>query len=191
MIYIVIAFAYILGSIPFGLVLTRMAGVSDIRKQGSGNIGATNVMRVAGKKLALATLILDGLKGAVAVLLARYLVSEDAALYAALASVGGHMFSLWLGFRGGKGVATTMAVLWVLDWRLGLISALVWLAVFFTTRYSSLAALVTMALTPLVAYSIAPAPLANVVALLGVVVIMKHHQNIKRLLRGEESKSRR
>src|ERR1700731_3343665 len=136
-----LAFGFLLGSIPFGLLLTRAAGLGDIRNIGSGNIGATNVLRTGRKGLAAATLVLDGLKGAGAVLLARaWLYDQDTALLAGLAAVLGHMFPIWLRFKGGKGVATGLGVLIALDWRIGLIAAATWLLAAGIFRYSSLAA---------------------------------------------------
>src|SRR4051794_2669677 len=134
------ALAYLAGSIPFGLVLTRLAGHGDIRRIGSGNIGATNVLRTGDKKLALLTLLLDGAKGAAATLIAARF-GPAMAIVAAGASVIGHMFPVWLGFRGGKGVATALGVLFALSWPVGLAAAAVWLVTAVVTRYSSLAAL--------------------------------------------------
>jgi glycerol-3-phosphate acyltransferase PlsY len=181
------ALAYLAGSIPFGLVLTRLAGHGDIRRIGSGNIGATNVLRTGDKKLALLTLLLDGAKGAVATLVAARF-GPTAAIVAAGASVIGHMFPVWLRFRGGKGVATALGVLLALSWPVGLAAAAVWLATAFLTRYSSLAALIAAAATPLVAWFAADPPRTALIAGIAALVILRHHSNIRRLVRGEESR---
>jgi acyl phosphate:glycerol-3-phosphate acyltransferase len=176
---------YLLGSIPFGLVLTRLAGLGDIRKIGSGNIGATNVLRTGSKPLALAVLLLDSGKGAVAVLLAARL-GEDAALSAAFGAVLGHLFPVWLGFKGGKGVATTLGTLLALAWPVGLIGCAVWLLVALIFRISSAAALTAIATTPVVALIIYTPTLAVVALLIAALVWYKHAANIGRLLNGTE-----
>ena len=182
--------AYLLGSIPFGLLLTRAAGLGDIRQIGSGNIGATNVLRTGRKDVALATLVLDGGKGAGAVLLARWLGGHEAALLAGLGAVIGHQFSPWLGFKGGKGVATKLGTLLALNFWVGLATCGTWLLVAFLFRYSSLAALVSLALAPFYAWLIFDADRWTVltIAALTLLVWQRHHENIGRLLRGEESK---
>lgn len=200
--------AYLLGSLPFGLLLTRAAGLGDIRKLGSGNIGATNVLRTGRKDLALLTLILDSGKGAAAVGLANLLAGSEVALIAAFAAVLGHLFPIWLRFRGGKGVATTLGTLLALAFWVGLLACLTWLLVAFATRYSSLAGLMSLALAPLYAWIlpwgltpgeiVAPgfaallfqgdAQLVQVAAALAVLVWLRHWTNIGRLLRGRESK---
>ena len=183
------ALAYLLGSIPFGLVLTRMAGYGDIRKIGSGNIGATNVLRTGNKPLALLTLLLDGGKGAIAVLIARYLGSEDAALAAGLFSILGHCFPVWLKFQGGKGVATTLGMFLALAPYTGLVAIGTWLVMAALFRISSLAALIAMISTPVSAYVIYHNPLLAAVSLLvAVFVWYRHKANIQRLLKGEEPK---
>src|SRR3954471_5723873 len=144
-----LALGYLLGSIPFGLILTRMAGLGDVRAIGSGNIGATNVLRTGRKGLAAATLLLDALKGTAAVLLAQRLLGPEPALAAGLGAFLGHTFPVWLGFRGGKGVATYIGVLVALDWRAALVFALAWLGIAAASRYSSLSSLVASAITPL------------------------------------------
>src|SRR6202041_1756266 len=147
-----LALGYLLGSIPFGLVLTRLAGTGDLRSIGSGNIGATNVLRTGRKGLAAATLVLDGLKGAAAVLIARaWLEDQDTALLAGLAAVLGHLFPVWLRFKGGKGVATGLGVLIAAAWPIGLAACAVWLVVAGISRFSSLAALAAFASAPCVA----------------------------------------
>ena len=182
--------AYLLGSIPFGLLLTRAAGLGDIRQIGSGNIGATNMLRTGRKDVALATLVLDGGKGAGAVLLARWLGGHEAALLAGLGAVIGHQFSPWLGFKGGKGVATKLGTLLALNFWVGLATCGTWLVVAFLFRYSSLAALVSLALAPFYAWLIFDADRWTVltIAALTLLVWQRHHENIGRLLRGEESK---
>jgi glycerol-3-phosphate acyltransferase PlsY len=179
---------YSLGSIPFGLLLTRAAGLGDVRAIGSGNIGATNVLRTGRKGLAAATLGLDALKGTVAILLAIFLFGSEAALAAAVGSFLGHTFPVWLRFKGGKGVATFIGCVLALDWRLALGFAAVWLAVAFFTRYSSLAALLASMLTPLGFWYAGQAQSALVMAGLVVVLWFKHRPNIERLLAGTEGR---
>jgi len=185
---VTIVLAYLLGSIPFGLVLTRLTGAGDIRKIGSGNIGATNVLRTGRKGLAAATLILDGGKGAVAVGLADYFAGPDAAVIAAGASVLGHLFPIWLKFKGGKGVATTLGVLLAIAWPVGVIACLTWLLIAFTMKYSSLAALVAIGISPIVAWFLADEPRAILALFLAVLVFIRHHENISRLASGTESR---
>lgn len=181
--------AYLLGSIPFGLVLTRMAGYGDIRKIGSGNIGATNVLRTGNKPLAFLTLLLDGGKGAGAVLIARYLGSEEAALAAGLFSILGHCFPVWLKFNGGKGVATTLGMFLVLAPWAGIAACATWMAMAAIFRISSLAALMAMLSTPLSALVIyGDMNLAAVAAIVAALVWYRHKTNIQRLLKGEEPK---
>lgn len=185
---------YLLGSIPFGVILTRAAGTGDVRNIGSGNIGATNVLRTGRKDLALATLILDAGKGAVALLLARHLLgSEAAGAVAGGAAFLGHLFPIWLGFKGGKGVATFFGLILAAAWPLGLLAAGTWLLVAFLLRFSSLAALVAAAATPLYALLPLPAlglPAAPPILLLAVftavLIYIRHHENIGRLLKGQE-----
>jgi len=177
---------YLLGSIPFGLVLTRAAGLGDIRSIGSGNIGATNVLRTGNKPLALATLIGDAGKGAVAVLIARYFWGEDAAMLAGIFAFLGHCFPLWLGFKGGKGVATFIGTLLALSWPVGLIFCATWLVIAVAQRYSSLAALTAAATAPIFAYVVSGATLAATAGLLAVILFIKHAPNIQRLLQGTE-----
>jgi len=180
---------YLVGSVPFGVLLARVFGLGDLRKVGSGNIGATNVLRTGNKGAAALTLLLDALKGAVPVWIGwRY--GPEAAAVAGLGAVLGHCFPVWLGFRGGKGVATFLGALLALDWTAFLVFAVVWLGVAFASRYSSLAALVASvaALTVMVVGGAWP-PVA-LVALAGLValVIQRHHQNIARLRAGTESR---
>ncbi|HVH76033.1 MAG TPA: glycerol-3-phosphate 1-O-acyltransferase PlsY [Stellaceae bacterium] len=180
-------FGYLLGSIPFGWLLTRLSGLGDIRDIGSGNIGATNVLRTGRKGLAALTLLLDLGKGSAAVALAAHWGREPA-LAAAAAVILGHMFPVWLGFRGGKGVATALGVLLALAWPLALLAALLWLATALLFHYSSLAALVAAAASAGLAAFFVDAKSALVVAGIAILVILRHHANIRRLLAGEESR---
>ncbi|MFC7398794.1 glycerol-3-phosphate 1-O-acyltransferase PlsY [Chelatococcus sp. GCM10030263] len=184
---VALVFGYLLGSIPFGLLLTRIAGLGDIRAVGSGNIGATNVLRTGNKLLAAATLLGDALKGTVAVLIAARW-SEGAALVAALGAFLGHLFPVWLGFKGGKGVATFIGCLIGLNIWAALAFAIIWLAVAFLVRYSSLAALVASAVTPAVLFTLGNAPAAVLFVGLAALLWVRHRANIQRLLRGEESR---
>ena len=179
---------YLLGAIPFGLLLTRAAGLGDIRSIGSGNIGATNVLRTGRKGLAAATLLLDALKGLVAVLLARFLWGPDAALAAGGGAVLGHMFPVWLSFKGGKGGATVLGVFLGLSWQMVVVGAVVWALLLATLRYSSVATLLATAAGAASAWWLAPRPVAILAAALVVLVWAKHHENIRRLLAGTESK---
>lgn len=180
--------AYLLGSIPFGVVITRMMGLGDLRQIGSGNIGATNVLRTGNKPAAAATLILDAAKGGIAVLIARALVGEDAAQLAALASFLGHLFPVWLGFKGGKGVATFLGILLALAWPMGLLACATWAVTAALTRISSVSALAASALTP---GFLAFAGYSDAVILtlfLAVLVWVRHAANIRRLRDGTEPK---
>ena len=178
---------YLLGSTPFGLVLTRIAGMGDVRKIGSGNIGATNVLRTGNKLIAALTLLGDLLKGTFAVLLAsRY--GPDAAVLAGLGAFIGHCFPFWLKFRGGKGVATYIGVLLGFNWLAVLIFAATWLLVAAVTRYSSLAALIASLITPFVLFYSGSAQLAELFGLLTFILWLRHHENIRRLVKGEESR---
>jgi glycerol-3-phosphate acyltransferase PlsY len=178
---------YLLGSIPFGLLLTRAAGLGDIRKVGSGNIGATNVLRTGRKGLAAATLVLDALKGAGAVLLAAQF-GHLPAVAAAAGAVLGHMFPVWLSFKGGKGVATTLGVMWGLCWPVGAIACASWLLVALLLRYSSLAALLAVVIAAAAAWFVTDAQSAMLLTLLVPLVWARHHANIARLLNGTEPK---
>jgi acyl phosphate:glycerol-3-phosphate acyltransferase len=178
---------YLLGSVPFGLLVTKAAGLGDIRKIGSGNIGATNVLRTGRKGLAAATLLLDGGKGAVAVLVGQHW-GPDMAILAGCGAMLGHLFPPWLHFKGGKGVATGLGVLIALDWRVGLLACACWLVVAYVFRYSSLAALAAFALSPLLGWMIATRQRAAVALFLALLVWLRHRQNILRLIRGEEPK---
>lgn len=177
---------YLLGSIPFGLLLTSAAGLGDIRNIGSGNIGATNVLRTGNKKLAAATLLLDAAKGIVAVLVVRVWLGETPAMVAGLAAFLGHIYPVWLGFKGGKGVATYLGVLIALAWQLGLLFAAVWLTMAKVGKISSLAAIVATIVVPIAAWIWGDRTLAITVTLMSVVVLIKHRANIERLVAGEE-----
>lgn len=179
--------SYLAGSIPFGLLVSKAGGLGDIRTQGSGNIGATNVLRVGNKKLALLTLALDFAKGALPVWLFSA-QGEMTAHAAMLAAVLGHMFPVWLKFKGGKGVATTLGVLLGLHYPLLLVTGGVWLAVFAATRISSLSALTCFAIAPVAMYFMLGAQPALICALLSALVWWRHKENIRRLLKGEEPK---
>ncbi len=179
---------YLLGSIPFGIVITRALGLGDLRKIGSGNIGATNVLRTGNKPAALATLLLDSGKGAIAVLLARALAGQDAALIAGAAAFLGHLYPVWLGFRGGKGVATFLGTVLALDWRLGLAACAIWLATALVTRISSLSALVAAALSPVIALWLDGPRLALVTGFMAVLIFIRHSANIARIKAGTEPK---
>jgi acyl phosphate:glycerol-3-phosphate acyltransferase len=184
-----LALGYFCGSVPFGLLLTRWAGTADLRSIGSGNIGATNVLRTGRKDLAAATLALDALKGAVAVLAAGALLGPGAALAAAFGAFLGHLYPVWIGFRGGKGVATFLGCLIAVDWRAALLFALVWLAVAALTRLSSASALAASAAAPAALFFGLGRPQAGLVfALLAALLWFRHRDNIRRLLQGTETR---
>ena len=187
---------YLLGSIPFGLILTRLAGYGDVRRIGSGNIGATNVLRTGNRRLAAATLVLDGGKGAVAVLVGGWQFGPDIAVLAGGGAMLGHLFPVWIGFRGGKGVATALGTLLAIAWPVGLLACATWLLVAFLFRYSSLAALIAILLAPVSAYAFSELPVAGtyladpqrvqLTLFIAVLVVLRHHANIRRLLNGTE-----
>jgi glycerol-3-phosphate acyltransferase PlsY len=185
-----ILLGYFFGSIPFGLVLTQAAGLGDIRDIGSGSIGATNVLRTGNKKLAAATVFLDGAKGAVAVMLAHGALlgpaGHDAGLWAALGAVLGHMFPIWLRFKGGKGVATAFGVLLVVAWPVALLAGAVWAVMAAVFRISSLAALATCVAAPIFAFWLTDLPVVYLSLTIAVLVCLRHHANIRRLLAGTE-----
>ncbi|MBK8771681.1 MAG: glycerol-3-phosphate 1-O-acyltransferase PlsY [Rhizobiales bacterium] len=186
---------YLAGSIPFGLLLTRAAGMGDVRSIGSGNIGATNVLRTGNKKIAALTLICDGLKGYFPVLAASLWGGEFAPLFAGFGALAGHIFPVWLKFKGGKGVATGIGVLFGWAWILGLVFIVAWIATFFITRISSASALTAALLAVPASFVLAKTMGGNTlmavwpVALLALIVWLTHHANIRRLLKGEEPKS--
>ncbi|MGP4803877.1 glycerol-3-phosphate 1-O-acyltransferase PlsY [Agrobacterium cavarae] len=179
---------YLLGSIPFGLLLTRAAGLGDVRQIGSGNIGATNVLRTGNKKLAAATLLCDAFKGTAAVLIANALWGYEASLVAGFFAFVGHLFPVWLGFKGGKGVATYIGVLLGAAPLMMLLFAAIWLITAFVTKYSSLSALVAMLVIPIVLWILGPEKTALLVTALSIISWYMHRENIKRLLAGTESK---
>lgn len=184
---------YLLGSIPFGVILTRLGGAGDVRAIGSGNIGATNVLRTGRKDLAFATLVLDAAKGAVVLLLARYCCGDIAGAVAGGAAFLGHLFPVWLGFKGGKGVSTFFGLMLAAAWPLGVFAAVVWLMTAFAFRYSSLAALAASVAAPILALLPlglpglpAPPPVLALSMFTAILIWVRHHENIGRLLRGTE-----
>ncbi len=183
---LVAVLAYLLGSVPFGIVITRAMGLGDLRKIGSGNIGATNVLRTGNKPAALATLILDAGKGGIAVLVARYLVGEDAAQLAGLASFLGHLFPVWLNFKGGKGVATFLGILLALAWPVGLATCATWLVVAAVSRISSLAALFAAALSSAWLIVFGEGRMIVLVVILTLLVYLRHAENLARIKAGTE-----
>jgi len=188
---LIVVGGYLLGSIPFGMIATRLGGAGDIRNIGSGNIGATNVLRSGRKDLAAITLIGDAGKGAVAVLLAWLLTHGNAAAVALAggAAFFGHLFPVWLKFKGGKGVATFYGVLLSACWPVGLLAGATWLAMAALFRLSSLAALTAAALAPLFAFAVdAPYPIVILCAFMAVLIFIRHHENIRRLMKGQEPK---
>ncbi len=187
--YVFAAFAgsYLLGSIPFGLLLTRLAGLGDVRKIGSGNIGATNVLRTGRKGLAALTLLLDAGKGAAAVLIGAH-YGPDTMIAAGYGAMIGHLFPVWLRFRGGKGVATALGVMLAVSWPTALICLVVWIAVAAITRYSSLAALVATFIVPFVAWWLATPQIAEFGAVVAIIIWLRHLSNIRRLLSGGETR---
>jgi len=185
---LVLAAGYLLGSIPFGLVLTKLAGGPDIRTIGSGNIGATNVLRTGNRKLAAATLALDMLKGTAAALFGLWYGGSAFALIGSLGALIGHVFPVWLGFRGGKGVATFIGCLAGAAWKGALAFAAIWIVVAVVSRYSSLSSLAATVATPFVLWWLGDAAAAQLFALLGLLVVLKHRENIRRLISGAESK---
>ena len=189
-VFLVVAFAlgYLLGSIPFGLILTRFAGTQDLRTVGSGNIGATNVLRTGRKGLAAATLLGDMLKGTLAVVIAGSIGGPTAAMIAALGAFLGHLFPVWLQFKGGKGVAVYIGVLLGLFWPAAVMFGVIWLTTAFTTRYSSLSALVASFVTPIFLWWFGHAALASLFAVLTMLLFYMHRENIKRLQAGNEGR---
>lgn len=185
---VALVIGYLLGSIPFGLVLTKLAGTEDLRSIGSGNIGATNVLRTGRKGLAAATLLLDALKGTVAVVIAGYFGGPNAAMLAGLGAFLGHLFPVWLKFKGGKGVAVYIGILLGLFWPGALFFCLLWLATAFTTRYSSLSALVAAFVTPMFLWWFGHLALAALFAVLTLLLFYMHRENIKRLQSGTEGR---
>ena len=183
---VVALLAYLLGSVPFGVVITRAMGLGDLRKIGSGNIGATNVLRTGNKGAAAATLILDAAKGGIAVLIARAMVGEDAAQVAALASFLGHLFPVWLRFKGGKGVATFLGILLALAWPIGLMACATWLVAAAVSRISSLSALAAAGLAPGYLAFAGYSEMVLLALLLAILVWVRHAANIRRMREGTE-----
>jgi glycerol-3-phosphate acyltransferase PlsY len=179
---------YLSGSIPFGLILTRLAGLGDVRSIGSGNIGATNVLRTGNRGLAAATLVLDALKGTVPAALGYHFLGVEGGVIAGLAAFLGHICPIWLGFKGGKGVATYIGVLFGLDWRMGLLFIAVWIATAAITRYSSLSALVATLVVPAVEFFAGDARIAALLVVMTVIAWIKHRANVSRLVAGTESR---
>ncbi|MCO6385812.1 glycerol-3-phosphate 1-O-acyltransferase PlsY [Aliihoeflea sp. 40Bstr573] len=182
-----LAFGYLLGSIPFGLVLTRTAGLGDVRSIGSGNIGATNVLRTGNKKLAAATLLLDALKGTVAVIIANQ-YGIGLGILAGFGAFIGHLFPVWLGFKGGKGVATYLGILLAISGIASLVFAVIWIATAFLTRYSSLSALIACVAVPITLLLLGFGDASIAFSLMSLIVFWKHRENIRRLLAGTESR---
>ena len=183
-----LVFGYLLGSIPFGLILTRLAGTQDIRTVGSGNIGATNVLRTGRKGLAVATLLCDMLKGTCAVLIMSRWGGSELGLIGGLGAFLGHLFPVWLRFKGGKGVATYLGILIAVAWPAAMVFAVVWIGVAFLTRYSSLSALVASAATPAVLFLMGNGREASLLLLLTVLIWVMHRANVARLVAGTEGK---
>ena len=184
----VLSLGYLMGSIPFGLLLTRMAGHGDLRSIGSGNIGATNVLRTGNKKLAAATLLLDALKATIAAVIAQAVFGQNAGLIAGFAAFIGHLFPIWLGFKGGKGVATYIGTLLGVAPLMVLVFAAVWLAVAFVSRYSSLSALVATLVIPVALWILGTPEAALVTAVMTAISYWRHKANIERLIAGTESR---
>ena len=178
--------AYLLGAIPFGLIFARLAGAGDIRKIGSGNIGATNVLRTGNRGAAAATLICDGLKGYIAVVAGFNLGGQSFGVFAGLGAFIGHLYPIWLGFKGGKGVATYIGIVLALAWPVGLLICASWLGIAQAFRYSSLAALVSTALTPLYFLFLGTTLFALLTLMMVLLIYVKHRENIVRLLQGQE-----
>jgi glycerol-3-phosphate acyltransferase PlsY len=185
---LVAALAYLLGSIPFGIVITRAMGLGDLRQIGSGNIGATNVLRTGNKRAAFATLVLDAAKGGIAVLIARWLLAEDAAQLAGLAAFLGHLFPVWLGFKGGKGVATFLGTLIALAWPVGLAVCATWAVAALVTRTSSVAALLAAASSSFWLFWFGEGRMLALIFVLTVLVYLRHAENLKRIKAGTEPK---
>lgn len=187
---IILAFAvfgYLCGSIPFGVLFTRAAGLGDVRAVGSGNIGATNVLRTGSKKIAALTLLADLLKGTLPVLIAFAVAGELAAIAAGISAFLGHVFPAWLGFKGGKGVATFLGVLFGLSWPVALVFIAKWIIIAAIFRYSSVASLCAVLAASVTAIYLGPPDTAAAIAVMGAIIILRHRENIERLLQGKES----
>ena len=180
---LVICLAYGLGSIPFGLILTRLAGAGDIRQFGSGNIGATNVLRTGNKKLAIATLVFDAGKGAAAVLFASHFTDAASTALAAILVVIGHCFPVWLNFKGGKGVATSFGFILALDFQIGLAVSIIWIFIFLLKRISGLSAIISFLFLPLITFVISDSQIFFLVSILhSIIILLNHHKNIREML---------
>jgi glycerol-3-phosphate acyltransferase PlsY len=186
--FIAVLAGYFFGAIPFGLLLAKATGQGDIRKIGSGNIGATNVLRTGRKDIAALTLLLDAAKAGVTGLVIAYFFGQPYGFIAAAAALVGHCYPVWLGFKGGKGVATFFGGLFALVWPVGLFAAIVWLATAFITRLSSLGALLACVFSSILAWLISPLAAALMVSFMAVIILIRHRENISRLLKGQESK---
>jgi glycerol-3-phosphate acyltransferase PlsY len=185
---VALAFGYLLGSIPFGIIITRLAGTQDIRAIGSGSIGATNVLRTGRKGLAALTLIADILKGAAAVLLASWWCGQECGLLAGLGAFLGHLFPVWLKFKGGKGIATGLGILLAVSWQAAIAVMIIWLAIAAASRYSSLASLIAGAAAPVILWFIGTPSQALLFLVLGVLTFIMHRGNIARLMNGTEGR---
>ena len=189
----VLTIGYFLGSIPFGLVITRCAGLGDIRKIGSGNLGATNVLRTGKKKLALLTLLLDAGKGGIAIVIVNHIFHDSGkdaefSIFAGIAAVIGHNFPVWMRFQGGKGVATTLGILLVIAWPVGLATCITWVIVAAISRYSSLSAIISLVASPFYALYLDREEVFVLASFLAILVIVRHHENIRKLITGREQK---
>ncbi|WP_415182037.1 glycerol-3-phosphate 1-O-acyltransferase PlsY [Phaeovulum sp.] len=183
---LVAVLGYLLGAIPFGVVITKAMGLGDLRAIGSGNIGATNVLRTGNKRAAAATLVLDGAKGAVAALIARAALGEDAAQIAGAAAFLGHLYPVWLGFKGGKGVATFLGTVLALAWPVGLAACATWLVTAYLSRISSLSALVAAAASVPLAWAMGRGEITLLCTILAALIFLRHHANITRIIAGTE-----
>jgi acyl phosphate:glycerol-3-phosphate acyltransferase len=189
----VLTLGYLFGSIPFGLVITRFAGLGDIRKIGSGNLGATNVLRTGKKKLALLTLLLDAGKGGLVIVIVHYFFHDsgkesELSIFAGIAAVIGHNFPVWMRFQGGKGVATTLGTLLVIAWPVGLATCITWVIVAAISRYSSLSAIISLIASPFYALYLDREEVFVLASFLAILVIVRHHENIRKLITGREQK---
>lgn len=182
--FILVLFGYLFGSIPFGLIFSKLLGHGDLRKSGSGNIGATNALRTGGKLLGILTLVFDALKGVVALCISWYFCDDYLLqIYIGVAAILGHVFPIWLGFKGGKGVATSLAVILMLNWHIGVVSCLIWLLTLAVTRISAVSALVSFVLTPIATYFITyDNRLVVMTSLIAILIVIRHISNIKNLI---------
>jgi len=186
--YSAIILCYLIGSVTFGSLVARVAGLGDLRRQGSGNIGATNVARIGGKKLGAITLLLDALKGLIPILFIRWHFSYDISLFSSLAVVLGHIFPVFAKFKGGKGVATGFGVMLALNWLVGVYGLVLWLLIFWRTKISSLAAIIAFTMVPFFAFFVADPGFVALCFILSFIIIARHRANIVRIFKGEEGK---